>query len=192
MTKAEIRQWIRTEKKKLTLKEREVCGEQVKNLMKTFSLYQEAEDIYLFASYNQELPTYGIIKQALSEGKKVALPKVEGKDIVFYYIEDIKQLAPGYQGIPEPKPSLDTLALPPVEKPALMLMPGLAFTKSGERLGYGGGFYDRYLFKSPDKAFITCGLGYDFQVFQSLPMEEHDFYIEYLMTPSMVVACNRI
>lgn len=189
MTKAEVRHLIRTEKKKLSREQMEAAGEQIKAVIKNFLLYQEAEVIYLFASYNQELPTYGIINQALSEGKKIALPKVEGKNIVFYYLTDLSQLAPGYQGIPEP--SIENLATPPSNKPALMLMPGLAFTKNGERLGYGGGFYDRYLSKVPPKSFVTCGLGYDFQVLQSLPMEDYDFYIDYLMTPTLVVECNR-
>lgn len=187
MTKEEIRNLIRVEKRSLTKDRMDRAGEVVSEILETFPLYLEIDTIYCYASYNQELPTKRLIENALNAGKKVALPKVEGKNIRFYYINDFSQVATGYQNIPEPTANI--IAAPTVDQPVLMLLPGLAYTMAGHRLGYGGGFYDRYLSKVADGAIYTCGIGYDFQVLKELPKESYDIPVEYLITPSMLTIC---
>lgn len=188
MTKDEIRVSIRSQKKSLTKDQIKTSGLELVRQMKQFIPYQEAEVIYLFASYNQEIDTYALIKDALQNGKSVALPKVEGGDLCFYYIFDLADLAPGYQGIMEPCGTKK--ASPSVSKPSLMLLPGLAFSLSGERLGYGGGFYDRYLSNVPEGALITCAIGYSFQVLDKVPVEEHDQRVDYIVTPNGISHCS--
>lgn len=93
----------------------------------------------------------------------------------FIYLEDLSQVGKGYAGIPEP------IADEPVaEDPsALVLMPGLAFTKNGDRMGYGGGFYDRFLAEEPNHP--TLALCYDFQMVENLPTEEYDIPVDLVL-----------
>ncbi len=190
MTKATIRDRIRAEKKKLTREQMEAAGVKVSRTLAAFQPYLETELLYCYSSYNQELSTKSIIRQALLDGKKVALPKVEGENIRFYIITDVSQVSLGFQKIPEPNTT--ELAVLTGKKPALMLLPGLAFTKEGDRLGYGGGFYDRFLSAAEEGALITCGLGYDFQVLREIPVEKCDQSIEYVMTPMEVYKCKEM
>ena len=106
--------------------------------------FLQADRIMAYADYNHEVMTRFIIEEAWKAGKEVAVPKVVGKDMIFYRLTDFSQLAPGYFGIPEPVGSeaVDW-------EDALMIMPGVAFDRENHRVGYGGGFYDRFLEKHP-------------------------------------------
>ncbi len=188
MTKNDIRKSMKEKRRSLTETEMELASKEVFRHLVTFEPYRDADTIYCYASYNKELPTTKIIKEALNSGKKVALPKVEEDNIEFYLITDYSQVITGYQGIPEPVATKK--AIPSIDKPSLMLLPGLAFTKRGERLGYGGGFYDRYLALFRFGAFITCGIGYDFQVVKTLPVDERDVTIDYVITPKDMIWCS--
>ena len=88
----------------------------------------------------------GSIEKAWADGKEIAVPKVQGLDMIFYKLTDFAQLEPGYYGIPEPV-SGEIVQW----EDALMIMPGVAFDRQNHRVGYGGGFYDRYLEKHPGK-----------------------------------------
>lgn len=93
----------------------------------------------------------------------------------FIYLEDLSQVEKGYAGIPEPV--ADT---PVADDPtALVLMPGLAFTKNGDRMGYGGGFYDRFLADEPNHP--TLALCYAFQMVEQLPTEEYDIPVDLVL-----------
>jgi 5-formyltetrahydrofolate cyclo-ligase len=113
-----------------------------------------------------------MLEQAIRDGKKVAVPKVYGEEMRFIYIEDMTQVEKGYAGIPEP------VADTPVadDETALVLMPGLAFDSEGHRIGYGGGFYDRFLEKEPNHP--TLALCYEFQMLPQLETEEHDIPVD--------------
>ncbi len=106
--------------------------------------YKNTERILVYANYNHEVVTGFIIKEAWKAGKEVAVPKVVGKDMVFYKLTDFARLEPGYLGIPEPVWGRSSTG-----QEALMIMPGVAFDRANHRVGYGGGFYDRYLEKHP-------------------------------------------
>ena len=113
-----------------------------------------------------------MLQRALDEGKRVAVPKVYGEEMRFIYLEDLTQVSKGYAGIPEP------IADAPVaeDKRALVLMPGLAFDPQGHRIGYGGGFYDRFLAQEPDHP--TLALCYEFQMQAHLDTEEFDIPVD--------------
>lgn len=135
--------------------------------------YYGAEYLLLFANYRSEIDTSMILEDALQKGKKVFLPKVEDNNMVFYRIWSPEDLRKGYKGIPEPAGDTDyysggeTLA----EK-TLMIMPGAAFDVKRRRIGYGGGFYDRYL---QDKPWMrTIAIGYKCQMLEEIPTEDTD------------------
>ena len=113
-----------------------------------------------------------MLEQALRDGKKVAVPKVYGEEMKFLYLDDLTQVEKGYAGIPEP------IADEPVadDETALVLMPGLAFDPQGHRIGYGGGFYDKFLAAEPNHP--TLALCYEFQMLPELHTEEHDIPVD--------------
>ena len=138
--------------------------------------YRACRSLYAYLSFNQEVRTDPIIKRAWADGKRVAVPKVIGKDMAFIWIDDFDALGPGYYGITEP------IANGPVadDVNALVLMPGLAFDPEGHRVGYGGGFYDRFLEAEPDHPLVA--LCYDFQMFDHLEVEDHDIPVDVVIT----------
>ena len=118
------------------------------------ALYQEAEEIFCYASYGSEADTSRIIAESLRLGKRTAVPKVIGeRRMEFYYISGMDELSPGYRGIPEPAGTAGTEALP--GRDTLIILPGAVFDRTGNRLGYGGGFYDTYLAAHPQARTIS-------------------------------------
>ncbi len=172
MDKTALRRQIR-EKKRAMKNEQIVTASQ--RLMEQFAAspqYQQAKTIYGYLPYNQEVRTLPLLEQALRDGKRVAVPKVYGDEMRFIYLDDLSAVETGYCGIPEPV--ADT---PVADDPtALVLMPGLAFDKAGHRIGYGGGFYDKFLSQEPSHP--TVALCYDFQMLPALETEEFDIPVD--------------
>lgn len=172
MDKAQLRKEIREKKRAMTevdiaLRSQHLCEKFLQS-----EAYRNAKTIYGYLPYNQEVRTWDALRQAMLDGKQVAVPKVYGDEMKFIYITDFSQIATGYCGIPEP------IIDEPVaeDKTALVLMPGLAFDREGHRIGYGGGFYDRFLSAEPKHP--TLALCYDFQIQESLPTEEFDIPVD--------------
>ena len=172
MEKSEIRSLVRSRKRALTLAQIESASAALGAMLCGSPLYRQAQTIYGYLPYNQEVRTIPILERALSDGKRVAVPKVCGEEMKFIMLEDLSQIAPGYAGIPEP------IANEPVacDPRGLVLMPGLAFDPQGHRIGYGGGFYDRFLAQEPDHP--TIALCYDFQLFDHLDTEAFDIPVD--------------
>lgn len=172
MDKKALRAHIREQKRAMS---EEQITEKSNLLARKFiasDCYQKAKTIYGYLPYNQEVRTVPMLEQALLDGKQVAVPKVYGDEMRFICISDLSMVAPGYAGIPEPvadEPVADDLE-------ALVLMPGLAFDPQGHRIGYGGGFYDRFLEAEPNHP--TVALCYDFQMLPELKTEEHDIPVD--------------
>lgn len=172
MNKQELRQAIRARKRAMTeediLRRSEILAEKFARS----NAYRAAKTIYGYLPYNQEVRTVPMLRRALEEGKRVAVPKVYGDDMKFIYLDDLSQVAKGYAGIPEP------VADGPVaqDETALVLMPGLAFDRAGHRIGYGGGFYDKFLAREPHHP--TVALCYDFQVMDRLETEAFDIPVD--------------
>lgn len=127
--------------------------------------FQSAKVVGVYHAFGSEVKTDMIIEQARLLGKKVALPSVEGDSLAFYELSSGKYLVKGRFGIMEPLP------YGPVDRIDLLVVPGIAFDKKGYRLGYGKGYYDKFLAK---KKTATMGLGYSFQLLESLPRGTHD------------------
>ncbi len=172
MDKKELRRGIRERKRAMTEEEIVTRSAALGKAFAASELYRKAETIYGYLPYNQEVRTVPMLEQALLDGKKVAVPKVIGDEMVFIYLTDLTQVEKGYAGIPEP------IANEPVahDETALVLMPGLAFDREGHRIGYGGGFYDRFLEKEPEHP--TLALCYEFQMLEHLETEAHDIPVD--------------
>lgn len=172
MDKKELRRTIRERKRAMTEEEIVSRSEALGVLFAQSEAYKAAGTIYGYLPYNQEVRTVPMLEQALKDGKKVAVPKVYGDEMKFLYLDDLTQVAKGYAGIPEP------IADEPVadDETALVLMPGLAFDPQGHRIGYGGGFYDKFLAAEPNHP--TLALCYEFQMLPQLHTEEHDIPVD--------------
>ena len=172
MDKKELRRTIRERKRAMTEEEIVQRSEKLGKLFVQSEAYKNAKTIYGYLPYNQEVRTVPMLEQALKDGKKVAVPKVYGDEMKFLYLDDLTKVSKGYAGIPEP------IADGPVadDETALVLMPGLAFDPQGHRIGYGGGFYDKFLAAEPNHP--TLALCYEFQLLPELDTEEHDIPVD--------------
>lgn len=176
MNKSELRRLIRDQKRAMTPQQIQQASRQLGEKFTACPQYREAKTIYGYMPYNQEVRTVPMLEQAMRDGKQVAVPKVYGDTMRFILVTDLTQMEKSSYGIPEP------IADGPVAKDpqALVLMPGLAFTARGDRMGYGGGYYDKFLAAEPDHP--TVALCYDFQLVQSLPTEEYDIPVDLVLT----------
>ncbi len=172
MNKQELRRQIRTQKRAMTEEEILQKSARLGELLFQSEAYRQASTIYGYLPYNQEVRTVPMLEQALRDGKKVAVPKCYGDEMRFILMTDLSLVEKGYAGIPEP------IADGPVaeDQTALVLMPGLAFDPQGRRIGYGGGFYDKFLAREPEHP--TLALCYDFQMLPALDTEEFDIPVD--------------
>ena len=175
MDKKILRREISAKKRSLTEEQIERYSQELLELLVQHPLYKNAKSIYGYLSYNQEVRTEPILRRAQADGKKVAVPKVFGDEMKFLWLEWDK-VEKGYKGIPEPAGG--EIADDPA---ALMLMPGLAFDHRGHRLGYGGGFYDKFLASEPHPTLALC---YNFQLLDHLETESHDIPVDAVLSSS--------
>jgi 5-formyltetrahydrofolate cyclo-ligase len=141
--------------------------------------FQSAMVVATYFAFGSEVRTNLIIEQARKLGKVVALPSVEGNRIAFYEMLSGKYLVTGRFGMMEPLP------YGPVDAINLLVVPGIAFDRKGYRLGYGKGYYDRFL--SGKRGIFSIGLAYKFQLLESLPHGKHDKKLDAVATEEGVL-----
>ena len=184
MDKKALRAEIRERKATMTPAQIEACSRALTRQALACPMFQAAPSVYGYLSYNQEVRTLALLQAALDAGKRVAVPKVLGDTMRFLWISDLSAVAPGYCGIPEPLADG-----PEADDPhALVLMPGLAFDPSGRRLGYGGGFYDRFLAREPGHP--TLALCYDFQLLPHVETAPHDVPVDQVLWAAVPEDCR--
>lgn len=162
----------------LTDGERFRSDEQIYKRILQYHRYQNCTGIFLYASKGHEINTHDLIDLAVRQGKIVALPKSQPNGIMDFY-EYTGLLKLGRFNIPEPT---GEQILYPTEND-LMIVPGLSFTPTGQRIGYGGGYYDRYLAKHPC---VTVGLCRERFVTKELPVAWNDLPVDCVITDSFV------
>ena len=155
-------------------------SEIIKERILSMPLYQERRPLFIYVDFNREVGTRSLIECALSQGRLVAVPKIKKSSMVFIRLDSLHQLGKGYFGIMEPRGGEEV-----EDEDALMVMPGVAFDRSLHRIGYGGGYYDRYLAGRP--RIKKLALGFDFQVFPEIPSEETDICLDYLVTEKEIL-----
>ena len=178
MDKTELRRRIREKKRAMTPEEIEERSRELGRRFAATEAYRRAKTIYGYMPYNQEVRTVPMLEQALRDGKKVAVPKCYGDEMKFIYLDDLTKVSKGYAGIPEPiadepdepkdMPTIDELARDVLD-----------FDPQGRRIGYGGGFYDKFLSREPNHP--TLALCYDFQMLPHLDTEEHDIPVDVVL-----------
>ena len=167
--KKALRRRINAQRRALDAESVRRAGEEIAAKLAASELWKNAKSIYIYLDYNNEVPTDTIAALALAQGKAVAVPLCgSAGEMSFRLISSLGEVKPGYMGIREP----DASAPEACDPEALVIMPGLAFDREGGRIGYGGGYYDRFLAREPGHP--TAALCYDFQVLEKIPAEEHD------------------
>ncbi|TEB15025.1 putative 5-formyltetrahydrofolate cyclo-ligase [Pelotomaculum sp. FP] len=153
--------------------------------------YRKASTIMTYLHFRNEVETDGLIRQAMADGKRVVVPATDAShrriipSLLVKYPED---LAPGPLQIMEPKASSLRLCNPALID--LVIVPGVAFDLEGNRLGYGGGFYDRFLLLIKPEA-VSVGLSFELQVLTRLERRPHDVPVNYLLTEDRVIEIKR-
>lgn len=138
--------------------------------------FQEAEEVYLYASYHHEADTMELARIWLKQGKRLAYPRVEGREMAFYWICSLEDLEPGCKGILEPSQT----CVKAENGYAPMLVPGVAFDRMGGRVGYGGGYYDRFFEREPKH--FKAGYAFSFQIFETVPRDRYDICMDVVLT----------
>lgn len=193
--KKEIRRESLKRRNKLTSLERERATMLLTEKILGHQWYYLSDTILGFASYGSEIDTSEILEDALQKGKKVYLPKVIGEDMIFYRIQSMDDLQEGYKGIPEPVGdteifdfevlynkhvvkencnNVNVSTRKDASENVLMLMPGAAFDMQRNRIGYGKGFYDRYLQDKEELQLRTIAVGFQCQMVEEIPADEFD------------------
>lgn len=168
---------------RLKIKDRNKRDEDIFNNLKELAEFNEATNVFIYISFNDEINTIKIIKWCLKNNKRVFVPRiVKGKSIMeAVEIKHLLQLRKNRFGIPEPMGGVGVLDGRDFE---LVIVPGLAFDKKGGRLGYGAGFYDRFLSKNNNGKILA--LAYNDMIIEDIPMEEHDVKIRKIVTESNI------
>lgn len=176
--KRSLRKEAISRRKKYSEEERVLMSGRIMERILELDEFRTAQTVFLYMDISQEVKTGALIDCCLKMGKRVAVPRVEGNVMHFYEIDSPDHLMKGTMGIPEPDPAVCPCA--DTEEQALMIMPGVAFDRKLGRIGYGGGFYDRYLAEHPHHP--TVAVAYECQIFDEIPCEDTDLRPQMLVT----------
>jgi 5-formyltetrahydrofolate cyclo-ligase len=184
MPKRSLRSQLLAERRALSHEEWLVSSRSAQLNLLSLLEYSQAECIALYAAVHQEVDTTGIFAAAVESGKLLLYPAICGKQIVFRQVMMLDSLQEGVLGIPEPCPK-------DIEQEAdgadLIVVPGVAFDLSGHRIGYGKGYYDRFL-DHPERKACLIGLCHDFQLIDgAIPVDRHDVQMDIIVTGRRII-----
>lgn len=169
--KSELRKQVLHEMKALTREQKQFIDQALTERLLHHPFYQEAKVIATYLSFPHEFQTQELIEQALKDGKKVLIPKTYPKGRMDFVVYDPQQLVKTSFGLLEPQGNLEVMDASQID---LIHVPGLAFTTEGYRIGYGGGYYDRYLEHFSGNTLSTI---YPCQIQDFIP-ENHDIPVQ--------------
>ncbi len=152
------------------------------------SYYKNANTIMTFISFSDEVDTHDFIKHAIDDGKKVVVPVTfpKTKELKPSHIKDFNELELGYYNILTPKEAFIRFIDP--KEIDLVIVPGVAFDKYGYRVGYGGGYYDRFLSGLSD--IVKIGIAFEVQIIDKVPKDSFDIPVDFIFTEKKVINCQ--
>ena len=178
--KKELRNKMKKIRNLISKENKQIYDEIIFNKLIIDSDFKNANNYFIFVNFGSEIDTKKIINYLLERNKNVFVPKVVGKDMKLFKINGFNDLEEGCMGILEPKDECVEFV---DEKLNFILMPGLAFDKSGGRIGYGGGYYDKFLKQlSYYKKIPKVAIAYNFQVIDYIPMNDYDVKVDKIIT----------
>ena len=187
VTKSSIRKEKLILRGQIPEEERKKMSLAIKNQVLQLPCIQDAEVVLCYAGYQSEVATCELIKDLSALGKEIYLPRVYGDEMEFYKIRGLEDLAAGYKGIPEPSDAC-TEIYEINRDSVVMIMPGCAFASDGSRVGYGKGYYDRYLEKHDIvKRVALC---FSVQLTENIPTDSYDKKASLLITEKGIIYCS--
>lgn len=178
-----------TLKKRSDIYSKEIDAQIIDNFIHS-DAYKDADWMMLYVSFDTEIHTHALIERALAEGKHVVVPICNTADHTITLSEILNfpgDLEEGHYGILEVKDDCRRVVAP--EKLDLVLVPGMAFTEAGNRMGFGGGYYDRFLETIRPDCKTVALIREDF-IYDEIPMEPHDKSVDIIITEDRVKACR--
>ena len=161
----------------------QLASQKIHNRLKQIEVFRTAKKIACYFPLGSEVKTQDIMQEILGDGKEVFLPKVEGENLSFRKITGLEDLEKGVFDIMEPKESCTA-----IDDVDVVLVPTVGITRRGFRLGYGHGFYDRFLATSNAK---TIALTYSKQIVKSIPISDNDIKIDWIVTEDEIIDTSK-
>lgn len=189
LDKKVLRDKMLEERSKLSHEEIMIKSRAIRDKLFSLKKYQKSNFIFSFISFKDEVNTHDIIRQSLSVGKRVGVPITipkERKLLVSEILDFDNELEIGYYNILSPKKGYIREVSPNLID--LVLVPGLIFTPTGYRIGYGGGYYDRFF--SENKEIFKIGLCYEMQIAPEVPRGKYDIPVDYIITEERIIDCT--
>ncbi|MGG7142133.1 5-formyltetrahydrofolate cyclo-ligase [Clostridium nigeriense] len=187
--KKDLRNKILSIRDLLNIEEKDIMDNKILNELISTDLYKKAKSIFIYLSFGSEIDTNKIINKALEDKKEVYIPKIYkfDKSMKAIRLNSFKDLKKNTMGILEP---IDDSNFIEKENIDLIIVPGVVFDFKGNRIGYGGGYYDRYL--EPIKEFKNkMVLAYDLQIVDFIEQEDHDVTFDYIITNTKFRKINK-
>lgn len=183
--KNEIRNEYKEKRKRISLEDRKTMDSAICKKFLSLSSYRFADTILLYSPLKHEINTFEIAIDALSKGKKIAFPRcIEDNRMVYHYISSLDDLVPGMYGIKEPKEDLPLFSTSTTER-VVCILPAIVYDKKGYRLGYGKGYYDRFL---SDFKGTKAGLIYSEYILDNIPHGKFDLRSDFVITEKGVIS----
>ena len=176
--KARLRKHLLDARDGFSLEFMKITSKEIQENLRKIELYRNAKTIGAYYSIGSEVKTQDILQEILNAGKELALPKVVKDDLVFKKISNFSELEPGNFSVMEPKDKCGV-----IKNLDVILVPAIALSKDGFRLGYGFGYYDKYLH---GKKSTAIALSYAKQIIRSFPVDDHDVKMNFIVTEDKV------
>lgn len=190
MNKKTLRQKMLQKRSHLTIDEINIRSKTISNSLYETEYYKNAETIMTFLSFQSEVNTRYIVEDSIGLGKSIVVPITipETKELKISKLFDYSELEIGHYNILTPKKEFLRFTDPRTID--LILVPGLIFAKDGYRIGYGGGYYDRFLSKL-DPSVTKIGIGFDLQVQDKVPTDKYDVPVDFILTEKRLIKIKK-
>lgn len=190
--KKQLRQRMLAKRAELGVEERQGRSEMIVRHLLAMPEVQKAERIFSFLSFGEEVNMDEFLDACVREGKHIYVPKTDraSRCMIPYRFQDYNSLVSGPYGIREPDVTRSEAWRWHGEEFHVIIVPGIAFTRSGFRMGYGGGYYDRFFAALSDQPLLVA-VCFEEQIVDSLPIEPHDIRVERIVTEHGVTICSQ-
>lgn len=178
MAKKELRAKLRKHRPMIPAEERRQHSCEICDVILHSKEYQACDTVLSYYPINDEVDVLPVLRAALSEGKRLALPKVVCDKIIFFCVDSLDELVISHLGIPEPDEKICEVLFG--FSNSICIVPALGIDKNGHRIGYGGGYYDRFLKRYTG---LSIGVAYPAHFVSSIPAEEHDVKLNMSVIP---------
>lgn len=188
MEKKLLRKEILDKRGKLSKNEHYINSKKIIEKIFNSSFYKSADTIMCFISFGDEVNTHEFIKKSIDESKKILVPITipETRELKLSHLKDFNELEIGHYNILTPKKEFTRYTSP--EEIDLIIVPGVVFDTEGYRIGYGGGYYDRFLSDLMNKPKIS--IAFDLQIVERVPREDFDIPVDYIYTEKEIINCK--